>query len=194
MPTEITREMMRKVLPELRQKALTQMSMFEKDTRWLPPFLALMWLTGGRVSEILMLRGRDLREYEVDGKRVILVSLVNLKQKSIKNRVKEGLIVPDQYPEIWAYAEDWWHQHPEGRMFDRSRKTVWWHCNKVFHMGSHRVGRHSWVMEKARRGTPILDVRQMGGWKRLNSMDGYIHVFGRKEMAKRLINTEDPDL
>ena len=191
MPNEVTQTMLREILPELERKALEQRAMFEKDTQWLPPFLALMWLTGGRVSEILMLRGRDLREYEVDGKRVILVSMVNLKQKSMKNRVKEGLIVPDQYPEIWSYAEKWWKKHPEGRMFDRSRKTVWWHCNKIFHMGSHRAGRHSWVMDKARRGTPILDVRQLGGWAKLASVESYVHVFGRKELAKRLISTKD---
>lgn len=192
MPTEITKEILLEKMKIAEANAMDNTN-YEVETFWLPPFLALMWLTGARVSEVLKLRGRDLREYEVDGKRVILVSLINLKQKSMKNSVKEGMIIPEQYPEIWRYVQSWWNQHPEGAMFSRSRKTVWYHCNKIFNLGSHRVGRHSWVMEKARRGTPILDVRQLGGWKRLNSMDSYIHVFGRKEMAKRLIKTMDYD-
>ena len=193
MPTEITYEMLVVKLREAYQKGLEMRSTRDKDILWLPPFLSLMWLTGGRVSEILALRGRDLREYEVDGHRVILVSLINLKQRSGKNRVKESMIVPEQYPELWEYVERWWKQHPEGRMFDRSKKTVWYHCDKMFNIGTHRVGRHSWVMEKARKGTPILDVRQMGGWRKLSSMDAYIHVFGRKEMARRLLKTKKWD-
>jgi len=193
MPTEVSREILLNKLRFLRINAEKLYFTRETDTMWLSPFLALMWLTGGRVSEILMLRGRDLKEYELEGKRVIIVSLVNLKQRGLKNRVKESLIIPDQYPEIWAFIEEWWKKHPEGRMFNRSRKTVWYHCNKNFQLGSHRVGRHSWVMEKARRGTALLDVRQLGGWKLLASMDTYVHVFGRKELAKRLIKTEDFD-
>jgi len=149
-----------------------------------------MWLTGGRVSEVLMLRGRDLREYEVDGKRVILVSLINLKQRGNKGKVKEAIVVPSQYPEVWRYVQEWWIEHPLGRMFDKSRKTVWYHTNRLFHKGTHKVGRHAWVMENARKGTPILDVKQMGGWARLNSMDNYIHVFGRREMARRLLKRD----
>jgi len=193
MPTEVSEKMLIWKLREVQKRGMEQRATLENNILWLPPFLSLMWLTGARVSEVLKLRGRDLREYEVDGERVILVSLINLKQRSAKNRVKEGFIIPSQYPVLWGYIEEWWRQHPEGAMFHKSRKTVWYHCDKLFNIGAHRAGRHSWVMEKARRGTPILDVRQMGGWKKLNSMDSYIHVFGRKEMARRLMKTEKSD-
>ena len=59
MPVEVTQELLRALLPKLKAKALKQRAILEKDTSWLPPFLALMWLTGGRVSEVLKIRGRN---------------------------------------------------------------------------------------------------------------------------------------
>lgn len=186
--TEISREDILKALAQAAKKAEYEWTIAEETTKWLPPFLAIMWLTGGRVSEVLALRGRDIKEYQMEnGERVVIVSLINLKQRGGRNRVKESMIIPANYPKVWAYFEPWWREHPVGRLFERSRKTAWYHCHRIFSMGTHKVGRHSWVMERARRGADILDVKQMGGWSRLNSMDAYIHKFGRVELAKRML-------
>lgn len=154
---------------------------------WLPPCLGLMWLTGGRISEVLKLRGEDFRQEYIDGERVVYVQMINLKQRSKGNAHKEGVIIPSQYPELWEYVEDWIVEKGRGPLFNVGRKNVWHHCNKIFGLGTHVVGRHSWVMEKARKGTGILDAKQLGGWTRLSSMDPYIHEFGKRELAKRLI-------
>ena len=41
---------------------------FYKDpTPWAPTYLTLMWLTGGRCSEVASIRGRDINVIEQDG-------------------------------------------------------------------------------------------------------------------------------
>jgi len=42
-------------------------------------------------------------------------------------------------------------------------------------------------------GTGILDAKQMGGWTRLASMNPYVHEFGKRELAKRLIEKGSTD-
>lgn len=159
---------------------------------WLPPFLSAMWLTGARVSEVLGLKGEDFKQEYIEGERVIYVRLKNLKQRSQDKALKEGIIVPSQYPELWEFLEDWIIEKGRGPLFNIKRQTVWYHCDKVFGMGTHQVGRHSWVMEKARKGTGILDAKQLGGWSRLASMNPYVHEFGKRELAKRLIDKGKP--
>ena len=160
-------------------------------TAWLPPFLALMWLTGGRVSEVLAIRGKDFREENVEGHVAYFITLPNLKQR--KNAEKETLVIPAQYPVAWAYVENYrLHlENPDSLLFHRSRKTVWAHCNRIFGFGCHKAGRHSWVMNQARRGAQLLDIKQLGGWASLSSMQPYISKFGRKELVKRMVEQKD---
>jgi len=155
---------------------------------WLHAFLALMWLTGARVSEVLALRGRDIRTEEIGDIQVARINLPNLKQRG-RNSQKVVVCVMDEYPACWEYIDKYhealWNQ--DGLLFPRSRKTAWYHCQKIFGLGTHRVGRHSWVMNHARKDTPILDVKQQGGWTALQSMNAYIHEFGAREIVDRQV-------
>ncbi len=160
---------------------------------WLPPCLSLMWLTGGRVSEVLLVKGEDFKQEYIEGERVVYVRMRNLKQRGDGKAVKEGIIIPSQYPELWEYLEDWIVEKGRGPLFSVCRESVWYHTNKLFGVGTHIAGRHSWVMEKARKGTGILDAKQMGGWTRLASMNPYVHEFGKRELAKRLIEKGSTD-
>jgi len=195
MTEEVTYDQLIDVLYSEDQRYRESSHQFQEDlkepTAWLPAFLALMWLTGARVSETLAIRGQDIKPMEQEGRQVVVVSLMNLKQRH--NATKESIVVPDQYPVAWAYVENYLAQleNPNGLMFHKSRVAVWQHCKRIFDLGTHRVGRHSWVMNQARRGAQILDVKQMGGWSRLQSMDPYIHKFGRKELVKRMLEQKD---
>ena len=160
-------------------------SFYDTLTDWVPAFVCLMWLTGGRVSEVLAVRGIDFKFYEKEGREVVAVSLMNLKQPT--RSVKESLIVPDQYPEAWNYIDKYQANivNQPGLWFHRRRHTVWYACMKLFGQGPHRAGRHSWTMEQARVGAQLLDIKQAGGWSALSSMQRYISNFGRDELIGR---------
>lgn len=160
-------------------------SFYDTLTDWVPAFVCLMWLTGGRVSEVLALRGIDFKFYEKEGKEVVTVSLMNLKQPT--SSVKESLIVPSQYPEAWGYINKYQAclHNPTGIWFHRRRHTVWYACKRLFDVGPHMAGRHSWTMEQARTGGQLLDIKQQGGWSALSSMQKYISSFGREELMGR---------
>lgn len=156
---------------------------------WFPAALALMWLTGGRVSEVLKLRGRDIVvKPDPDGTRVATIYLMNLKQHKDVVPTKKCIVIIDHYQEAWQYVEDYINNliNPTTILFHRKRGVMWWHCKRVFGLGTHRCGRHSFVMNAARAGAGILDIKQIGGWSRLQSMDNYIHEFGTREMTDRL--------
>ena len=154
---------------------------------WLPPFLGLMWLTGGRVSEVLCVRGSDIKITEEGNTQVVTVTLPNLKQR--KNAEKKCLFIPSQYPVVWSYIENYivHLENPTGLLFHRSRKTVYAHCKRIWGFGPHKAGRHSWMMNQARRGMSLLDAKQLGGWKSLTSMGAYISEFGQKELTQRML-------
>ena len=40
---------------------------YSEPVNWVPPFVALMWLTGARVTEMLAIRGRDFKWEKKDG-------------------------------------------------------------------------------------------------------------------------------
>ena len=157
---------------------------------WLPAFLSLLWLTGGRVSEVLAIRGKDIKIEEQEGLQVAEIRLMNLKQKgNYKRSQKVATTIVEEYPKCWEYI-DKYHDllyNPSGLLFPRSRKTAWYHCKRIFSAGTHNVGRHSWVMEKADKGHAILDAKQQGGWTSLNSMNAYIHEFSKKDIIARQI-------
>jgi integrase len=158
------------------------------EPAWFPAFISLLWLTGGRVSEVLAVRGMDIETDEVDGKEVAYITLPNLKQR--KNAIKLAIVSITDYPEAWKVIEDYHAklESPRGLLFHRNRKSAWFHCNRALGVGTHKAGRHSWVMNFARRGANILDIKQMGGWTRMNSMDPYIGKFGERELTKRMLN------
>ncbi len=160
---------------------------YKTPTPWAPTYLTLMWLTGGRCSEVACIRGRDINVIEQDGKEVALISLPNLKQR--KTAVKECIVIPSQYPEAWARVEKYYDnlQNPMGLFFHRKRWAVWWQCKRLFGCGSHHVGRHSFVMNAARKNANIIDIQTRGGWKSISSMAPYIHAFGRKELIGRMM-------
>ena len=160
---------------------------YSEPVDWVPPFVALMWLTGARVTEMLAIRGRDFKFIEKDGHEVVVVSLMNLKQRTPGKGEKETYIVPAQYPEAWACIDRYqtFIRNPLGIWFPRKRIAVWYACKKLFDVGPHKVGRHSWTMEQARTGAQLLDIRQEGGWSSLDSMDKYISKFGRDELIGR---------
>jgi len=159
----------------------------DNPTAWFPPFLALMWVCGARVSEVLAVRGCDIKPTTEDGQEVILVTLPNLKQR--RNSEKECMFIPAQYPICWEFIRCYIShlENPNGLLFHKSRKTVWAHCHRIWGIGAHRAGRHSWMMAQARRGMSLLDAKQLGGWTSLTSMTPYISKFGRKELAHRMI-------
>jgi len=161
---------------------------------WVPAFLSLLWITGGRVTEVLGLRGSDIKTEDIqlpngEEVQVAYITLANLKQRFGRYPRKTCVTIMDEYPRLWEYIDRYHDQlwDPRTIMFPRSRKTAWYHANKIFGKGTHRVGRHSWVMEHARKGTNILDVKQQGGWSTMNSMNEYIHQFGLEEMKDRQV-------
>lgn len=160
------------------------------NTPWLPAFLSLMWLTGGRVTEVLAIRGKDINTYQDEsGTWIAEISLINEKQRGNRRRsTKKALVIIDNYSEAWAYVENYHSQlmNPDGLLFPRSRVTAWRHCKRIWGIGTHKAGRHSWVMHQARKGAQLLDIKQMGGWTRLESMNSYVHEFGTKELIERL--------
>jgi integrase len=165
----------------------------KNKTAWFPVVIALAWLTGGRISEILQLRGKDFKTETQDGIEYVVITLTNLKQR--KPAIKEVIVVPAQYQIAWSYVTRYLQslENPNGLLFHRSRKTVWAICQKELGIGTHMAGRHSFVMAQARRGAQILDVRSAAGWASLDSMRPYLSAFGRKELAKRTINLKGED-
>ena len=158
---------------------------------WLPAFLSLMWLTGGRVSEILQLSGRDIATTTIDGIQVAHINLTNLKQQPGRNRRKVCSTVIDEYPICWEHIDNY-HEvliEQDGLLFHRTRQVVWYHCNRIFQLGAHKVGRHSWVMNHARKDSPLLEIKQQGGWTRLESMNSYIHEFGINEITANQLSS-----
>jgi integrase len=164
---------------------------YKQPVGWTAPLLALLWLTGGRISEVLAIRGRDIQVKQLpSGKNYAAIELTNLKQRGNQKWVKKKILIAiDKYPEAWKVVEDYFDQlqNPDGLFFHKTRVAAWYKCQRYFNIGTHKTGRHSWVMNHAREGHQLLDIKQMGGWSTLDAMQKYVHEFGERELGERVV-------
>lgn len=154
----------------------------------------LLFMTGGRISEVLSLRKKDITVKSYNTCEFGQVTLPNLKQRQrsfktvlVDLDVDEDLFRPVLYF-ISNIGEDdllFPSRKGEGHI---SRRWALYLAKKYFGMGTHCAGRHSFAMNAVDRNYTVFDLQEQGGWSKLSSMSKYIHKLGLSDRASRMID------
>lgn len=101
-------------------------------------FFCLMYITGGRISEILPLKRENLEVTRRKGRDVFIVRMPNRKNKTVKH--KEIMIPLDVnierkfVREIMIYANNF---YPDDNLFEFCKSSAQKYCATKYHMNPH---------------------------------------------------------
>jgi site-specific recombinase XerD len=157
------------------------------------PLLAIIMLTGARVSEVLALKKKDIVFTGLDGKElnnnygpvlcsdVSMITITLLNEKSKKHPVK---IIPISRYNFWAEAIDWiiyYYNSLEAasniRLFTITRTTVWYIIKTTFGKDYFpHIFRHYAASNDTRAGVNPAIIKKKLGWGSLAPYDIYAHM------------------
>lgn len=145
--------------------------------------LAFLYVSGARISEVLILRVRDVI---VDGSDVkVTVATLKRGKSGSPITLTRDLVFTTTTPYInlfidhWLYAKKEMEENPDLYdkdlyLFDSNRKQVWYYIHKVNDYCSPHIFRHSRLQKLADLGASAHEIRLWAGHKRVETSTRYI--------------------
>ena len=147
--------------------------------------IAMLYLTGARISEVLQVKRGDIWAEEVFGKKFIVIKMRTLKKRD-RTEHRNIPISVETDRDVLKYLIRWANENksPEALLFTIGRQWAWRIMNK------HGLFNHYWRHCRnthlvTKRGFTDQELVKFNGWASANSASIYTHL-NWKDIAKKL--------
>ena len=148
------------------------LGMFKKtEDLQLKAIMAVMCMTAGRISEILLLKGKD---FFVDNEYVYFKTYVLKKRDGIQRLTKKIKKTSPFYP----YFKEYINKNnfvPENNIFTYKRSYVWKLVKQVNPNATPHLFRHAVATMLGENGMDAFTLKQWMGWSKLEMAARYVH-------------------
>lgn len=148
------------------------MQMFNRtDDKQLKAIMAIMCMTAGRISEVLLLKGKD---FFTDQEYIYFTSYVLKKRDGIQRLTKKVKKTNQFYPYFREYinANNF---VPENSIFTYKRSYVWKLIKQINPNSSPHLFRHAIATMLGQSGMDAFTLKQWMGWSKLEMAARYVH-------------------
>lgn len=146
-------------------------NMFKKtDSEQLKGIMAVMLMTGSRISEVLMLKGKDIT---TDDEHIFINCYILKKRKGVERIIKKIKKTHTYYP----YFRNWINSNrfrEESLIFSWGRKYVWKVIKKINPESTPHLFRHT-VATMLGEHMDVFTLQRWMGWSRLDMASRYVH-------------------
>lgn len=150
-------------------------------------FLALMYVTGSRVSEAVMAEKKDFLDTSVDGEPILAVTTKTKKIRSkLRDKFRTMPIVKKEEPELIEILNSW-IQNKDGELWGfKSKRRGQQICDKWLHINAHFL-RHTRITHLGIHfGYDPIAIRQMMNWRDTMMYEQkYLHTTWRNILHMR---------
>lgn len=146
-------------------------NMFSRcDNTQLKAIMSVMLMTGSRISEVLMLKGKDISSDEEH----ILINCYILKKRNGIERMLKKIKKTHAY---YEYFREWVNSNnfkEESFIFKMSRKYVWKLVKKIGPESTPHLFRHT-VATYLGENMDVFTLQKWMGWSKLEMASRYVH-------------------
>ena len=149
--------------------------------------ISMMWITGCRVGEIVLLKLKDLK----DEQDYVAINMPTLKQR--KTVMPRRQILFPKSSEFYVYVKNYVNsihpKFPENALFEYSPFTIWYNMKKANPNIYPHLFRHSRATILS-ESVDIFDLKYTFGWASMDMPQRYVH---RKNSPKRVFEAMDEE-
>lgn len=160
--------------------------------------MALLWLSGARISEVLQLKGRDLNKLDNEEALIIKMPTLKRRNKSAVNRKRRVKIPTDNL--FFQYFRTWVNNRrplEEQRIFTYSRQWVWEKMKEANPDIYPHFFRHSFYTKLGDKADAFT-LKAHADWANLETANKYVHpkdapetIFQLEKKSFRLDESEE---
>lgn len=169
-------------MPEIKTKRDTYLDNEEvletikaSNNREIRAIIAILWLTGARISEVLQMKGRDLNKLEDED--ALQINMTTLKAGNKSGiRDKRKIKVPTDNI-FFEYFRSWVNERrplEEERIFTYSRQWVWEKMKEANPNIYPHFFRHSFYTKMGDK-VDAFTLKTHAGWRKLETANNYVH-------------------
>lgn len=144
---------------------------YDSDDEQLKAIMAVLCMTGGRISEVLMLKGKD---FYVDDEYIFFNSYILKKRDGIQRLTKKIRKSNIFYEYFKRYINNNYFLEDD-LIFSYRRSYVWKRMKQVNPNSSPHLFRHAIATMLGQNGMDAFTLKQWMGWTKLEMAARYVH-------------------
>lgn len=156
------------------------------NNRQIRGIIAILWLTGARISEVLQMKGRDLNKLEdEDALEINMTTLKRGNKSGIKDKRKIKIPTDNVF---FEYFRSWVNERKpleDERVFTYSRKWVWRKMKEANPDVYPHFFRHSFYTLMGDKADAFT-LKTHAGWRKLETANNYVHPKDASDTIMRI--------